>query len=125
MFRAEEWDFITEKLSANHDIIFFSKSGARSNNFNIKHTTKIFDMDIRKMCSIFNYCKFHLGIENGLLHAALASGSKTLCFVEGFGWNTGWLFTNYGYTENIWKNESCRAFYQLKSEFKSFDKFIL
>jgi hypothetical protein len=124
MLSIDDWNFITEKLSPNHDILFFSKSGLKSNNFNIKNTIKIFDMDIRKMCSIFNYCKLHIGIENGLLHAALASGSKTISFVEGFGWNTGWLFANYGYTKDMWINETCRSFYLLKSDFKSFEKFL-
>lgn len=114
MLHPDNWNKITEELSKNHDILYFSSS---SKNFPVKNVINMFDLTYREMCAIFNKCKKHIGIENGLLHAAIASGSKVFAVVPGFGWNIGYYFPNYGYTDDMWNLEPKRCFYYLFNDY--------
>lgn len=114
MATQEMWNNITEKVSKNHDILYFSE---KETNFPIKNTIEIFGLTKREMCAIFNQCSCNLGIENGLLHACLASGGTNFILISGTANEGGLWFPNYGYTMDMWKYEPCRVFYILFKDY--------
>lgn len=115
MLGQNEWNELTSELSKEHDILYFSKSGT---NFPINNTIEMFGMDVRKMCAIFNICGRNIGIENGLLHAAIASDATTYNLVHTFSWGYNIYAPNYIYTDDFWQNETKRAFYFLMDDYK-------
>lgn len=115
MLSQEKWNEITEELSKNHDILYFSETGT---NYPIKNTIEVFGLTKREMAAIFNKCKLNIGIENGLLHLALASGATICSLIAGTKNEGGLWFPNYGYTNDMWKNEPCRAFYCLFERYR-------
>lgn len=115
MLNQEKWNELTAELSKKHDILYFSGPGTK---FPINNTIELFSMDVRKMCAIFNICGRNIGIENGLLHAAIASGATTYNLVHTFGWGYNIYAPNYIYTDDMWTNEPKRAFYFLMDDYK-------
>ena len=115
MLSQEKWNELTAELSKKHDILYFSKSGT---DFKINNTIELFGMDVRKMCALFNICGRNIGIENGLLHAAIASGATTYNLIQGYSWGYNIYAPNYIYTPDMWQNEPKRAFYFLLNDYK-------
>ena len=108
MLSIDHWNELTAHISKHHDILYFSSS---SKNFPINNVINMSDLTVREMCAIMNRCKKNISIENGILHAAVASGAKVFALVSGFGWNPCNYFPNYGYTDDMWNKEEKRVFY--------------
>jgi hypothetical protein len=105
------WTATLERLARDHDLLYFT---AREHHVPFPHVKTLLGFPVAKIAAIMWLCKRHLGVENGLLHLAIAMGAtcrvgmptidgKSLCEVADY----------YVYAGDMWRTEPCRAFYHL------------
>lgn len=79
----------------------------------LEGVTMFTEFNYRQLTSIIKCCGIHIGIENGVFHAAVASGAKCFGIVPSFGWNGHLFFHSFAYTDDMWIHEPVRAKYYL------------
>lgn len=114
MISTEEWQKIVDYLNnSGFDVIYIT---APNNTIPLKDVNILTDFNYRELAAIMKICGIHIGVENGLFHAAVASGAKCLGIVPSFGWNGHLFFDSFAYTENMWIHEPNRVKYYLFDE---------
>lgn len=107
----EMWDATLTRLSRDHDLLYFT---ALDNHRPFPHVKTLLGFPVAKIAAIMWLCRKHLGVENGLLHLAIAMGAT--CRV-GMPTVNGRSFyddcDHYVYAGQMWNTEPCRAFYHL------------
>lgn len=72
MLPKEDWQKLIDKLGKTRDILYIT---APDNYVPFDGVIPILGQPIRRICSLFNVTGTYVGIESGLLHAAIAAGA--------------------------------------------------
>lgn len=114
MIDIQEWQKIVDYLTfKGFDVICLT---AAHNNIQLDNVSTLFDFNFRQLAALIKICGVHIGIENGLFHAAIASGAKCFSIVPSFGFNGYINFCSYGYIDSMWIHEPNRVKYYLFNE---------
>lgn len=103
----ENWTMILKNLSKNHDILYFT---ARDNYVYFPYTKPLLGFSLAKISAIQYVTKRHLGVENGLLHMAVAMGATCWVGIPTKNLNQH-TFVPYLYADNLWGNKINRVSY--------------
>lgn len=111
----EYWKPILQKLSEHRDILYFTSA---QNYVEMPHTVPLKGFPVSKIAAAMEYTKRHLGIENGLLHMAVALGCKSHVYIPSLGFYKNHCFPAYIYTKEMFElsGQSPRVYYHLFSE---------
>lgn len=107
----ELWSTTLKRLSQDHDLLYFT---ARDNYIPFPYVKTLLGFPVAKIAAIMWLCRRHIGVENGLLHMAIAMGAKCrvgMPTVDGKSFYDACDY--YIYAGNMWDTEPCRAFYHL------------
>ncbi len=109
------WSQRTQNLERDHDILYFT---SHDNHVPIPHTIPLLGFPVAKIAAVMFVAGQHMGVENGLLHLAVAMGAQSHVFVPTVGMSKHHCFAAYAYTEEMWAaaGESPRVVYHLFSE---------
>lgn len=120
MISMEHWQKTINTLVNEHgfDVICITSPDSIPS---LNNVTMLTDFNYRQLAAIIHCCGIHIGIENGIFHAAVASGAKCFGIVPSFGWNGHLFFHSFAYTDDMWIHEQVRAKYYL---FNQIDKLI-
>lgn len=101
------WEPTLRRLSAHHDLLYFT---ARNHYVPFPIAIPLLGFSMAKVAAVQHVCRRHLGVENGLLHMAVAMGAE--CWV---GLPTADLnhqsFRPYIYAEHQWGSQPNRVSY--------------
>ena len=104
----ENWNRILAENGKNHDILYFT---SRDNYVPMPHCHPIIGLSPSKMAAIMQLTRKHVGVENGLLHMAIAMGCTVHAYIPSIGIYENHCFPIYMYTQDMFGTEACRAFY--------------
>ncbi len=111
----QHWAPQLAELERKHDVLYFT---SRDNHVPFPHTIPLLGFPIAKIAAVMFVTKFHMGVENGLLHLAVAMGAESHVFVPTIGMGKHHCFAAYAYTNEMWQaaGEPPRVRYHLFEE---------
>lgn len=109
------WSPILEKIHESRDILYFTSAG---NYVEMPFTVPLKGFPVGKIAAVMELTKRHFGVENGLLHMAVALGCQSHVYIPSFGFYKNHCFPAYIYTKNMFElsNQTPRVYYHLFSE---------
>lgn len=116
----DKWNIIINELSQRNYSCLSVTTSKHHINFN-KNLIPILDLTPREQAAIFHVCKKIVSIESGQPYLALSAGAEIFRMVPTLGYSNGFLYSNWNYTDDMWKYEKRRMFDFL---FKDFDKIL-
>lgn len=104
----EHWDRILAEMQRDHDILYFT---SRDNYVPMPRCIPLVGFPVAKIAAVMQLTRKHLGVENGLLHLAIAMGSTVHAYVPSSGIYENHCFPAYMYTSDMFGGGPHRAFY--------------
>lgn len=107
----ELWEATLGRLARDHDLLYFT---ARDNYVPFPHVKPLLGFPVAKIAAVLCLCRRHLGVENGLLHLAIAVGATCRVGMPTVDGKSCYNAADYYvYAGDMWQTEPCRAFYHL------------
>lgn len=104
----DHWDGILSGIKKDHDILYFT---SRDNYVPMPHCIPLIGFPVAKIAAIMQLTQRHLGVENGLLHMAMAMGSTVHAYIPSTGFYENHCFPVYMYRQDMFQGRPHRAFY--------------